>query len=157
MWMAGSADDRRLSIDTKIQWTSPVTLFHPVALRLYDTLSGRLLDFAPERPPEVRLYVCGPTVYGRAHLGNFRSFVATDLLRRALKYRGWQVREVMNITDVDDRIIQRAQAGGQDLGTFTAPWIAAFLEDMETLRLERPEVMPRATEHIPEMVALTGD
>ena len=123
-------------------------------MRLYDTLRGRLLDFAPERPPEVRLYACGPTVYDRAHLGNFRSFVATDLLRRTLKYRGWQVREVMSITDVDDRIIQQAQASAQDLETFTAPWIAAFMEDMLTLRLERPEVMPRATEHIPEMIAL---
>jgi len=123
-------------------------------LRLHDTLTGRLLDFAPERPPEVRLYACGPTVYNRAHLGNFRTFVAADVLRRTLKYKGWQVREVMNITDVDDRIIEQAQAAGQDLGTFTAPWIAAFLDDMQTLRVERPEVMPRATEHIPEMIAL---
>ena len=125
-----------------------------LTLRLYDTLGGRLLDFAPERPPEVRLYACGPTVYNRAHLGNFRSFVVMDLLRRTLKYRGWKVREVMNITDVDDRIIKQAQAAGQDLETFTAPWIAAFLEDMQTLRLERPEVMPRATEHIPDIIAL---
>jgi cysteinyl-tRNA synthetase len=123
-------------------------------VHLYDTLTGRLVDFAPERPPEVRLYACGPTVYNRAHLGNFRTFVAADVLRRTLEYRGWQVRQVMNITDVDDRIIQHAQAAGQDLETFTAPWIAAFLEDMQTLRLERPEAMPRATEHIPEMIAL---
>jgi len=125
-----------------------------MTLRLHNTLSGRIEDFAPEKPPEVRLYACGPTVYNRAHIGNFRSFVATDLLRRTLRYKGWQVREVMNITDVDDRIIQQAQAAGQDLATFTAPWITAFWEDMATLRLERPEVVPRATEHIPEMIAL---
>jgi len=102
----------------------------------------------------VRLYACGPTVYNRAHLGNFRTFVATDILRRTLRYKGWQVLEVMNITDVDDRIIQQAQAAGQDIATFTAPWTAAFLEDLAVMRLERPEVIPKATEHIGEMVAL---
>jgi cysteinyl-tRNA synthetase len=125
-----------------------------MTLRLHNTLHGRIEEFAPEKPPEVRLYVCGPTVYNRAHIGNFRSFVATDLLRRTLKYKGWQVWEVMNITDVDDRIIQQAVAAGQDLATFTSPWIAAFWEDMATLRLEQPEVVPRATDHIKEMIAL---
>ncbi len=125
-----------------------------MTLRLFNTLTARLEDFAPEKPPEVRMYACGPTVYNRAHLGNFRSFVATDLLRRTLRYKGWRVLEVMNITDVDDRIIQQALAAGQDISTFTAPWITAFFEDMDTLRLERPEVIPRATEHIPEMIAL---
>jgi cysteinyl-tRNA synthetase len=126
-----------------------------MALLLHNTLSGKLEPFAPEKPPEVRMYVCGPTVYGRAHIGNFRSFVATDLLRRALRYKGFRVREVMNITDVDDRIIQLAAAAGSDLASFTAPHIQAFHEDMATLGMERPEVMPRATEHIPEMIALT--
>ena len=86
-----------------------------MALSLYNTLTGRMEPFAPAEPPEVRMYVCGPTVYGRAHIGNFRSFVATDLLRRTLRYKGWRVREVMNITDVDDRIIQLAAQAGSDL------------------------------------------
>ena len=79
-----------------------------MTLRLFNTLTARLEDFTPEKPPEVRMYACGPTVYNRAHLGNFRTFVATDLLRRTLRYKGWRVLEVMNITDVDDRIIQQA-------------------------------------------------
>ena len=86
-----------------------------MALSLYNTLTGRVEPFAPAEPPEVRMYVCGPTVYGRGHIGNFRSFVATDLLRRTLRYKGWRVREVMNITDVDDRIIQLAAQAGSDL------------------------------------------
>ena len=125
-----------------------------MALSLYNTLTGRAEPFAPAQPPEVRMYVCGPTVYGRAHIGNFRSFLATDLLRRTLKYKGWAVREVMNITDVDDRIIQLAAEAGSDLQSFTADHVRAFHEDMATLGMERPEVMPRATEHIPEMIEL---
>jgi cysteinyl-tRNA synthetase len=123
-----------------------------MALSLYNTLTGKTEPFAPEKPPEVRMYVCGPTVYGRAHIGNFRSFLATDLLRRTLRYKGWRVREVMNITDVDDRIIQLAAEAGSDLQSFTAAHIQAFHEDMATLGMEKPEVMPRATEHIPEMI-----
>jgi cysteinyl-tRNA synthetase len=102
------------------------------------------------------MYVCGPTVYARAHIGNFRTFVATDLLRRALKYKGFRVLEVMNLTDVEDRIIRFAADAGQDLQSFTAPHVAAYEADMAALRMERPEVMPKATEHVPEMVALVG-
>ena len=123
-----------------------------MSLRLYNTLTAKVEPFAPERPPEVRMYVCGPTVYGRAHIGNFRSFVATDLLRRTLKHKGWRVHEVMNITDVDDRIIQLASAAGRDLHSFTADHIRSFEEDLATMRMERPETVPRATEHIPEMI-----
>ena len=125
-----------------------------MSLRLHNTLTGRAEPFAPERPPEVRMYVCGPTVYGRAHIGNFRSFVATDLLRRLLRYNGWRVKEVMNLTDVDDRIIQLASKAGKDLESFTAAHIAAFNEDMTALGMEQPEAMPRATDHIPEMTEL---
>jgi len=121
---------------------------------LHNTLTGRAEPFAPAEPPEVRMYVCGPTVYGRAHIGNFRSFVATDLLRRTLRYKGWQVREVMNVTDVDDRIIQLATKAGQDLRTFTAEHIRSFHEDRAALRMDTPEFLPRATEHIPEMIGL---
>jgi cysteinyl-tRNA synthetase len=125
-----------------------------MALSLYNTLTGRVEPFEPLQPPEVHMYVCGPTVYGRAHIGNFRSFLATDLLRRTLRYKGWRVKEVMNLTDVDDRIIQLAAEAGSDLETFTAGHIRSFEEDMATLNMERPEVVPRATGHIPEMVEL---
>jgi cysteinyl-tRNA synthetase len=123
-------------------------------LRLFNTLSAQVEALTPLAPPEVRFYACGPTVYDRAHVGNFRSFVATDVLRRTLKHLGYRVREVMNLTDVDDRIIQKAQAAGKDLGAFTAPYIRAFEEDMATLRLERPEHLPRATDHIADMIGL---
>jgi cysteinyl-tRNA synthetase len=123
-------------------------------LRLFNTLSAQVEALTPLAPPEVTFYTCGPTVYNRAHVGNFRSFVATDVLRRTLKHLGYGVREVMNVTDVDDRIIQKAQEAGKDLQAFTAEYIRAFEEDMATLRLERPEHMPRATDHIPEMIAL---
>jgi len=123
-------------------------------LRLFNTLSAKVEALSPLAPPEVTFYTCGPTVYNRAHVGNFRSFVATDVLRRTLKHLRYRVREVMNVTDVDDRIIQKAQEAGKNLACFTAEYIAAFEEDMATLRLERPEHMPRATDHIPEMIAL---
>src|SRR5213078_4351563 len=127
-----------------------------MGLRLYNTLTARVEPFAPERAPEVRMYVCGPTVYGRAHIGNFRSFLATDLLRRTLRYKGWRVKEVMNLTDVDDRIIQLAAGAGTDLETFTAGHIQSFKEDRATLGMEDPEVLPRATEHIAEMIELVA-
>ena len=125
-----------------------------MTLNLYNTLTGKVEPFAPEHPPEVRMYVCGLTVYGRGHIGNYRSMVASDLLRRTLEYKGWRVREVMNITDVDDRIITLAAQAGSDLQSFTAAHIRSFEEDLATMRMERPEVVPRATEHIPEMVDL---
>ena len=101
-------------------------------MNLHNTLTGRVEPFAPAEAGEVRMYVCGPTVYGRAHIGNFRSFVATDLLRRALGYKGWRVKEVMNVTDVDDRIIQLGKQSGQDLRSFTAEHIRSFDEDRAT-------------------------
>jgi cysteinyl-tRNA synthetase len=123
-------------------------------LRLFNTLSGRVETLAPVAPPEVGFYTCGPTVYNRAHVGNFRTLVATDVLRRALRHLGYRVREVMNVTDVDDRIIQKAREAGKDLREFTEQYVRAFEEDMATLRLERPEHMPRATDHIAEMIEL---
>jgi cysteinyl-tRNA synthetase len=123
-------------------------------LRLFNTLSGQVEPLVPLAPPEVRFYACGPTVYNRAHVGNFRTFVAVDVLRRTLAHLGYRVCEVMNITDVDDRIIQLAREAGQELSSFTAAHIQAFEEDMRALRIERPEKMPRATDHIPEMIAL---
>jgi cysteinyl-tRNA synthetase len=125
-------------------------------MSLHNTLSGRVEAFAPAAPPDVRMYVCGPTVYARAHIGNFRTFVASDLLRRVLRYKGYRVNEVMNLTDVEDRIIRYAADAGQDLNAFTSPHVAAFEEDMAALRMERPEVMPKATEHVTEMVDLVS-
>jgi cysteinyl-tRNA synthetase len=122
-------------------------------LRLFNTLTGAI-EVLP--PPELRFYACGPTVYNRAHVGNFRTMVAVDVLRRTLRHFGYRVREVMNITDVDDRIIEKAQQAGKDLRVFTAEYIQAFEEDMAALRLERPEFMPRATDHITQMVDLIG-
>ncbi|HJS57499.1 MAG TPA: cysteine--tRNA ligase [Vicinamibacteria bacterium] len=123
-------------------------------MRLRNTLSGRVEPLVTAHPQEVRMYVCGPTVYNRAHIGNFRTFVATDLLRRSLKHLGYRVIEVMNVTDVEDRIIKFAADAGKDLRGFTEEWIRAFEEDMATLRLERPEHFPRATDHVPEMIQL---
>jgi cysteinyl-tRNA synthetase len=123
-------------------------------LRLHNTLTGRVEPLTTQRPGEVGMYVCGLTVYGRGHIGNYRSLVATDLLRRALRYKGWRVTEVMNITDVDDRIIKLATEAGRDLRSFTADHIRSFEEDLATVRMERPEHVPRATDHIPEMVDL---
>jgi cysteinyl-tRNA synthetase len=123
-------------------------------LRLFNTLSGEVEPLAPLSPPKLGFYACGPTVYDRAHVGNFRTFVAVDVLRRTLRYLGYTVLEVMNLTDVDDRIIQKAQEAGKDLRTFTAGFIDAFLDDSATLRIEPPEHMPRATEHIADMIDL---
>src|SRR5262245_17993485 len=125
-----------------------------MTLDLYNTLSGAVEAFRPQHPPEVRMYVCGLTVYGRGHIGNYRTFVATDLLRRTLRYKGFDVNHVMNVTDVDDRIIRLAAQAGQDLRAFTEAHVRTFYEDMDTLRLERPEIVPHATDHIPEMVEL---
>ncbi len=125
-------------------------------LRLHNTLTGAVEDFSPQDPRAVGMYVCGLTVYGRGHVGNYRTLVATDLLRRTLKLAGYGVNEVMNITDVDDRIIELASRANQDIATFTVGHIQGFREDSATLRMETPEVAPRATAHIPEMTALIG-
>ncbi|HSH22093.1 MAG TPA: cysteine--tRNA ligase [Candidatus Caenarcaniphilales bacterium] len=125
-----------------------------MSLRLTNTLGGRVEEFRPLNDGDVRMYSCGPTVYGPAHIGNFRSFVFADLLRRYLEWSGYRVTWVMNITDVDDRIIRDLAATGGTLDELTAPHVARFLADLEELRVTIPEVMPRATEHVPEMASL---
>jgi len=125
-----------------------------MTLRLFNTLSGQLDDLVPMDGKALRIYACGPTVYDYGHIGNFRTFLAVDVLRRFLKFTGTPVRHVMNITDVDDRIIQNAAAAGIPIGEYTAPFEKAFLEDLEALQIERPEVLVRATGHISQMVAL---
>jgi len=123
-------------------------------LRLYNTLSGTIDELAPMDGKSLRMYACGPTVYDFGHIGNFRTFLQIDILRRTLKLLGIEVRHVMNITDVDDKIIRNAAAAGIAIDKYTAPFEEAFLEDLEALRVERPEVLARATEHISRMVAL---
>jgi cysteinyl-tRNA synthetase len=125
-----------------------------MALRFYNSLSQQLEPFAPQDGRKVRMYCCGPTVYHYAHIGNLRTFTFQDILRRWLRASGLALDNVMNITDVDDKIIRAAMAQGKTLREYTAEYEAAFLEDMATLRLERPEHVVRATEHIGEMVEL---
>ncbi|MEJ7700058.1 MAG: cysteine--tRNA ligase [Pyrinomonadaceae bacterium] len=102
----------------------------------------------------MRLYICGPTVWSFAHIGNFRTFTFGDVLRRYLKYKGFNLTHVMNLTDVDDRIINEAQKAGKTIEEFTAPFVEAFWEDSDALGIERPEIAPRATEHIAEMISI---
>src|SRR5436190_995769 len=123
-------------------------------LRFHNTLSGRVEEFQPMIPGEVGSYYCGPTVWNYGHIGNFRSAVAADIIRRYLKFKGFKVNHVMNITDVDDRIIQQAALANQSLDDYTAKYIDALWEDFDALGCERPEVVPRATRHIPEMVTI---
>jgi len=123
-------------------------------LRLFNTLTGQLDEMVPADGKALRMYACGPTVYDYGHIGNFRTFLAIDVLRRFLKLTGTAVRHVMNITDVDDKIIRNATAAGIPIGEYTARFEQAFFEDLDSLRVERPEVIARATEHIPRMVEL---
>jgi cysteinyl-tRNA synthetase len=122
--------------------------------RFRNTLSGRIEEFHPINEGEVRFYYCGPTVWEYGHIGNFRSAVAADVVRRYLKFKGYKVTHVMNITDVEDRIITKSQEAGLTIDEYTAKYIDALWEDFDALGCERPEVVPRATRHIPEMVTL---
>jgi cysteinyl-tRNA synthetase len=123
-------------------------------LRFRNTLSGKLEEFHPINEGEVRFYYCGPTVWAYGHLGNFRSAIAADIVRRYLKFKGYKVTHVMNITDVEDRIIAKSQEAGLSIDDYTAEFIDALWEDFDALGCERPEIVPRATRHIPEMVTL---
>jgi cysteinyl-tRNA synthetase len=121
-----------------------------MALRLFNTLSGKVEEFRPLVNNEVRMYACGPTVYDYGHIGNFRTFVAVDILRRYLRQSEYQVRHVMNITDVDDKIIRNAAQAGVSVQQYTAKYQKAFFEDAAALNIEQPEIV-RATENIPQM------
>ncbi|MFQ5975216.1 MAG: cysteine--tRNA ligase [Candidatus Hydrothermarchaeales archaeon] len=123
-------------------------------LRLYNTLTRRKEEFTPIKKGKVKMYTCGPTVYDYAHIGNFRAYVFEDTLRRYLKYKGFGVKQVMNLTDVDDKTIRYSQDGGVSLKEFTKRYKDTFFEDLETLNIERVEVYPKATEHIQEMISL---
>ncbi|CAN5510448.1 cysteine--tRNA ligase [soil metagenome] len=123
-------------------------------LKFHNTLSGKTEEFQPVRQGEVRFYYCGPTVWDYGHVGNFRSAVAADVVRRYLEFKAYKVTHVMNITDVEDRIIAKSQEAGLSIDDYTAKYIEALWEDADALGCKRPDIVPRATRHIPEMVAL---
>lgn len=123
-------------------------------IQLHNTMGGKKEALTPLRKGEVRIYTCGPTVYDFAHIGNFRTFMFQDLLRRFLRMRGYKVFQVMNVTDVDDKIIGHAAAAGKSLRDYTDQYITAFKEDCAALGLEQPEKFVRATDHIEDMVEL---
>jgi len=128
-----------------------------MALRFYNTLTQQVEPFSPLQGNTVRMYTCVPTVYNYAHIGNFRTFTFEDILRRWLLYRGYQLDHVMNITDVEDKIIRNAAQEKKTLSEYTEQYTKAFLEDTATLRLQRPERLVKATEHIEEMVRCIQD
>lgn len=123
-----------------------------MSLKFKNTLGNVTEEFVPIEPGKVRLYTCGPTVYYYAHIGNYRAYMFEDLLRRYLKYKGYEVTQVMNITDIDDKTIRDSQKEGVTLKQFTQQYIDAFFEDLDALGIERAENYPAATDHIDEMV-----
>src|SRR5690348_5719121 len=125
-------------------------------LRLFNTLSGKIEEFQPLIEGEVRMYACGPTVYDYGHIGNFRTFVAVDILRRHLRQSGYKVHHVMNITDVDDKIIRNAAQAGVSVQQYTAKYQKSFLEDAAALHIEQPQIV-RATENIPPMAQFIAE
>jgi len=125
-------------------------------LRLYNTASREKEEFSPLELGRVRIYSCGPTVHDYAHIGNFRAFLLADLIKRYLRFSGFEVVHVMNITDIDDKILRRIGAGGKSLGEFTEHYSQIFFQDLHLLNILPADVYPRATAHIPEMVALIG-
>lgn len=137
--------------------------FHPfitgesgMSLSFFNTMDRKVEEFLPINRGEVRMYTCGPTVYNYAHIGNFRAYIFEDLLRRTLEYFGYRVRQVMNLTDVDDKTIRDSRAASLSLREFTARYKKAFFEDLKTLNIEPAEVYPAATDHIPQMLRLIG-
>src|SRR5689334_7718693 len=125
-----------------------------MALKVHNTLAGKLEDFVPLHPPHVGMYVCGVTVYDRSHIGHARALVVFDVIYRYLRFRGYEVTFVRNFTDVDDKIIQRAQDAGLSARQVSEVNIAAFAEDMKVLGCAPPQLEPKATDHIAEMIEL---
>jgi cysteinyl-tRNA synthetase len=125
-----------------------------MTIRLFNTLTSNIEELRPLDGEALRVYACGPTVYDYGHIGNFRTFLHVDILRRVLELNGVKVKHVMNITDVDDKIIRNATAAGLPIGEYTHRYERAFFEDLDTLSVERPEIIARATEHISDMVLL---
>jgi cysteinyl-tRNA synthetase len=125
-----------------------------VTLRLHNTLTGTKDELQPLTPGQVGMYTCGPTVWNFAHVGNLRAFLFYDLVRRHLQVSGYHLTHVMNLTDIDDRILDQAKHAGVTIGEYVKPYVAAFFEDMAALRAQQAEHYPRATEHIPEMIEM---
>jgi len=128
--------------------------FPALLMKVHNTLTQKLEDVVPLEGKSIRLYTCGPTVYNYAHIGNFRAYIFEDLLRRCIKYFGFEVVQVMNLTDVDDKTIAGAMKAGVSLDTFTKTFKTAFFEDLKTLNVEPAEYYPAATDHVPEMIAM---
>jgi len=126
-----------------------------MALKLYNTLTKKKEDFKPIKKGEVGMYSCGPTVYNYAHIGNFRNYLFVDLLKRYLKYKGYKVKHVMNITDIDDKTIRDSGKIGWELNKFTEKYTKIFMEDIKTLNIEPASIYPKATEHVKEMIEFT--
>jgi len=127
-----------------------------MSIRFHNTLTRQTEEFRPMEPGRVRLYTCGPTVYNFAHIGNFRAYIFEDLLHRYLEFRGLDVTQIMNLTDVDDKTIKGAIAQKVPLKEFTKPFIEAFFADLKTLNITPADKYPAATDHIPEMIAIIG-
>jgi len=123
-------------------------------LSIYNTLTNKKEKFEPINPPEVRIYMCGPTVYDYFHIGNARSFVMSDVLRRYLLYRGYKVKYVMNLTDVDDKIIKRSNEEGENFNAFVEKYITAFFDDLEKLKLMKADIYPKPTEHMDDIIRM---
>ena len=123
-------------------------------MKTYNSLTRRVEDLSPLEGNEIRMYTCGPTVYNFAHIGNFRAYAFEDVLRRVIEFNGMKVRQVMNLTDVDDKTIRGANAAGVALTDYTRTYKDAFFADLKKLNIEPAEVYPAATDHIPEMIAL---
>ncbi len=123
-------------------------------LKFHNTLTNQLEEFQPLNGNDVKMYICGPTVWNFAHIGNFRTFTFGDILARYLRFKGYNLTHVMNLTDVDDRIINESAKKNISIDEMTAPFIAAFWEDMDSIGNKRPDIAPRATEHIAEMIEI---
>src|ERR1700757_4922267 len=129
-----------------------------MSLRFFNTYSRAVEELAPRNPPNIDIYTCGPTVYSRAHIGNFRAYIFEDLLQRHLELRRYKVHRVMNLTDVDDKTIRGAREANIPLAKFTEPFKQAFFEDLATLRIKRADEFPAATDqrYIDRMIAMIG-
>jgi cysteinyl-tRNA synthetase len=123
-------------------------------LSIYNTLTNKKEKFEPINPPDVMMYVCGPTVYDYFHIGNARSFVMADVVRRYLLYRGYKVRYLMNLTDVDDKIIKRSREQNEDFNEFAEKYITAFFDDLEKLKLMKADIYPKPTEHMDDIIRM---
>ena len=123
-------------------------------LKLYNTLTKKVEEFIPIDPNEVKIYMCGPTVYDYFHIGNARSFVMADMVRRYLEYKGYKVKFVMNLTDVDDKIIKRANEEKRSTNEVTDEYIQAFFIDITNLKIKKANVYPKATEHMGEIIGI---